>query len=249
VPYFMVAKKDLALDGSHPTLIWAYGGFEVALTPYYDALTGVSWIERGGVYVVANLRGGGEYGPKWHQAAQKHQRQHAYDDFAAVAEDLISRKVTRPEKLGIYGHSNGGLLVGVMMTERPELFSAVVCGAPLLDMKRYHKLLAGASWMEEYGDPDNADDWAALSKFSPYQNVHAATKYPRVLFTTSTRDDRVHPGHARKMAARMEEQGHDVLFYENMEGGHAGAADSAQEAYVTALNYAFLWKQLGVSGQ
>jgi prolyl oligopeptidase len=248
VPYFMVAKKDLALDGSHPTIIEGYGGFEISLTPYYDSLTGAAWLERGGVYIVPNLRGGGEYGPKWHQAAQKHLRQHAYDDFAAVAEDLIARKVTRPDKLGIKGGSNGGLLVGVMMTERPELFGAVVCEAPLLDMKRYHKLLAGASWMEEYGDPDNADDWAAISKYSPYQNVHAATKYPRVLFTTSTRDDRVHPGHARKMAARMEEQAHDVLFYENIEGGHAGAADSAQEAFMTALAYVFLWKQLGVAG-
>jgi prolyl oligopeptidase len=249
VPYFMVAKKDLALDGSHPTMIEGYGGFEISLTPYYDSLAGASWLERGGIYIVPNLRGGGEYGPKWHQAAQKHLRQHAYDDFAAIAEDLINRKVTRPDKLGILGGSNGGLLVGVMMTERPELFGAVVCEAPLLDMKRYHKLLAGASWMEEYGDPDNADDWAALSKYSPYQNVRAATKYPRVLFTTSTRDDRVHPGHARKMAARMEEQGHDVLFYENIEGGHAGAADSAQRAFMTSLAYAFLWKQLGVNAK
>ncbi len=249
VPYFMVAKKDLVLDGSTPTIIEGYGGFEVSLTPGYNPLVGVTWLERGGVYVVPNLRGGGEYGPTWHEAAIKLNRQRVYEDFAAIAEDLIARRVTRSDKLGIIGGSNGGLLVGVMMTERPELFGAVVCEAPLLDMKRYNKLLAGASWMGEYGDPAVPEEWAAISKYSPYQNVHAGTKYPRVLFTTSTRDDRVHPGHARKMAARMIEQGHDVLFYENIEGGHAGAADNGQRAFMTTLAYAFLWKQLGVQGK
>ena len=170
-----------------------------------------------------------------------------YDDFAAVAQDLIDRKVTSPAKLGIRGGSNGGLLVGVMMTERPELFGAVVCQQPLLDMKRYHKLLAGASWMGEYGNPDDPDDWSYISKYSPYQNVKKDVTYPRVLFTTSTRDDRVHPGHARKMAAKMIDQGHDVLFYENFEGGHAGAADSAERAYFSMLTYAFLWEQLGLT--
>ena len=247
VPYFQVAKKDLKLDGSNATVIEGYGGFEISLTPYYNAIAGVAWLEKGGVYVVPNLRGGGEYGPKWHQAATKLNRQRVYEDFAAIAEDLIARKVTSPPKLGIMGGSNGGLLVGVMMTERPELFGAVVCEAPLLDMKRYHKLLAGASWMEEYGNPDVAEEWAAIAKYSPYQNVHKDTKYPPVLFTTSTRDDRVHPGHARKMAARMIEQGHDVLFYENIEGGHAGAADAAQAALMTTLAYSFLWKQLGLT--
>jgi len=247
VPYFQVAKKDLELDGSNATVIEGYGGFEISLTPYYNAIAGVAWLEKGGVYVVPNLRGGGEYGPKWHQAATKLNRQRVYEDFAAIAEDLIARKVTSPPKLGIMGGSNGGLLVGVMMTERPELFGAVVCEAPLLDMKRYHKLLAGASWMEEYGNPDVAEEWAAIAKYSPYQNVHKETKYPPVLFTTSTRDDRVHPGHARKMAARMIEQGHDVLFYENIEGGHAGAADAAQAALMTTLAYSFLWKQLGLT--
>ncbi|MEP6860877.1 MAG: prolyl oligopeptidase family serine peptidase [Deltaproteobacteria bacterium] len=246
VPYFQVAKKDVKLDGSNATVIEGYGGFEISLTPYYNPIVGVAWLEKGGVYVVPNLRGGGEYGPKWHQAATKLNRQRVYEDFAAIAEDLIARKVTTPPKLGIMGGSNGGLLVGVMMTERPELFGAVVCEAPLLDMKRYHKLLAGASWMEEYGNPDVPEEWAAIAKYSPYQNVHEETKYPPVLFTTSTRDDRVHPGHARKMAARMIEQGHDVLFYENIEGGHAGAADAEQAALMTTLAYSFLWKQLGL---
>jgi prolyl oligopeptidase len=246
VPYFQISRDKLALDGSHPTLLTGYGGFEISLTPAYDPISGALWDERGGVYVVANIRGGGEYGPAWHQAAVGHQRQHAYDDFIAVAEDLIARKVTSTPHLGIEGGSNGGLLMGVMLTERPELFGAIVCQAPLLDMKRYHKLLAGASWMEEYGDPDKPDDWAALAKFSPYQNVHGGTKYPRTLFTSSTRDDRVHPGHARKMAARMLEQGHDILYYENIEGGHAGAADAEQAAYLLALTYSFMSKQLGL---
>jgi prolyl oligopeptidase len=242
----MVGKKGMTLDGNNPTVIEGYGGFEVSLTPYYSSVTGALWLERGGVYVVPNLRGGGEYGPKWHESATKLNRQRVYEDFAAIAEDLIANKVTSPAKLGIMGGSNGGLLVGVMMTERPELFAAVVCEAPLLDMKRYNQLLAGASWMEEYGDPAVPAEWAAISKYSPYQNVHKETKYPPVLFTTSTRDDRVHPGHARKMAARMIEQGHDVLFYENIEGGHAGAADNGQRAFMSTLAYAFLWKQLGV---
>ncbi|HEY1554051.1 MAG TPA: prolyl oligopeptidase family serine peptidase [Kofleriaceae bacterium] len=246
IPYFQISKDKLALDGSHPTILYGYGGFEISLTPGYDPVSGAAWIERGGVYVVANIRGGAEYGPAWHQAALKHDRQRAYDDFIAVGEDLIARKVTSTPHLGINGGSNGGLLMGVMLVERPDLWGAIVCQAPLLDMKRYHKLLAGASWMEEYGDPDNAEDWAALSKFSPYQNVKAGTKYPRTLFTSSTRDDRVHPGHARKMVARMLEQGHDVLYYENIEGGHGGAADAEQAAYVNALKYTFFAKQLGL---
>jgi prolyl oligopeptidase len=246
VPYFQIGKQALPADGSTPTLIEGYGGFEVSLTPYYAGALGAAWLERGGVYVVPNLRGGGEYGPAWHTDAIKLKRQNVYDDFAAIAQDLIDRKVTSPAKLGIRGGSNGGLLVGVMMTERPELFGAVVCMAPLLDMKRYHKLLAGASWMDEYGNPDDPTEWAAIAAYSPYQNVKAGVTYPRVLFTTSTRDDRVHPGHARKMMARMVEQGHDALFYENIEGGHGGAADSAQEAYLVTLTYAFLAKQLGL---
>jgi prolyl oligopeptidase len=247
VPYFQIGPAKLPLDGSTPTLIEGYGGFEISLTPYYSGGVGSEWLEKGGVYVVPNLRGGGEYGPMWHQQAILHNRQRVYEDFAAVAQDLIDRKVTAPAKLGIRGGSNGGLLVGVMMTERPDLFGAVVCQAPLLDMKRYHLLLAGASWMGEYGNPDDPDDWAAISQYSPYQNVKKDVTYPRVLFTTSTRDDRVHPGHARKMAAKMEEQGHDVLFYENVEGGHAGAADSAEAAYMSMLTYSFLYEQLGMN--
>jgi prolyl oligopeptidase len=246
VPYFQISRKAMAVDGSNPTVLYGYGGFEISLTPAYDSISGSAWLEKGGVYVVANIRGGGEYGPAWHQAALRHDRQRAYDDFIAVAEDLIARKVTSPAHLGINGGSNGGLLMGVMLTERPDLFGAIVCAVPLLDMKRYHKLLAGASWMEEYGDPDKPEDWAALAKFSPYQNVKAGVKYPRTLFTSSTRDDRVHPGHARKMVARMVEQGHDVLYYENIEGGHGGAANNEQIAFMQALQYTFFAKQLGL---
>ena len=246
VPYFQISRASLALDGQAPTVLYGYGGFEISLTPGYDPISGAAWLERGGVYAVANIRGGGEYGPAWHQAALRHDRQRAYDDFIAVAEDLIARKVTSPAHLGIVGGSNGGLLTGVMLTQRPELFGAVVCSVPLLDMKRYHKLLAGASWMEEYGDPDRPEDWSVLARYSPYQNVREGVRYPRVLFTSSTRDDRVHPGHARKMVARMREQGHDVLYYENIEGGHGGAADNEQHALMQALQFAFFAKQLGL---
>jgi prolyl oligopeptidase len=244
VPYFQVSKKDLALDGDNPTLLYGYGGFEVSLVPGYSGGVGASWLEPGGVYVVANIRGGGEFGPSWHQAALKADRNKAYEDFAAVALDLVARKVTDKDHLGIQGGSNGGLLMGNMLTTYPDLFEAVVCQVPLLDMKRYNKLLAGASWMGEYGDPDVPTDWAYLQQYSPYQNVRAGVTYPRVLFTTSTRDDRVHPGHARKMAARMLEQGHDLLYYENIEGGHGGAADNKQAAHMWALAYTFLWNEL-----
>ncbi len=249
VPYFQISRKSLELDGSNPTVLYGYGGFEVSLTPGYNPLSGVAWLERGGVYVVANIRGGGEYGPAWHQAAKGPNRQRAYEDFIAIAEDLATRKVTSAPKLGIAGGSNGGLLMGVMLTQRPDLFGAIVCSVPLLDMKRYHKLLAGASWMEEYGDPDQPDEWAYLSRYSPYQNVKAGVKYPRTLFTSSTRDDRVHPGHARKMVARMLEQGHDILYYENIEGGHGGAANNEQSARLQALEYTFLAKQLGLPAE
>ncbi|HEY9509421.1 MAG TPA: prolyl oligopeptidase family serine peptidase, partial [Verrucomicrobiae bacterium] len=243
VPYFQVSRKGIPLDGTNPTLLYGYGGFEISLRPDYNAGVGAAWLERGGVYVVANIRGGGEFGPQWHNAARKENRQRAYDDFIAVAENLIQRKVTSPKRLGIQGGSNGGLLMGVMLIERPDLFGAIVCQVPLLDMRRYNKLLAGASWMDEYGDPDTAD-WNYIRKFSPYQNVQADRNYPRVLFTTSTRDDRVHPGHARKMVARMEAQGHDVLYYENIEGGHGGAANNEQRAKMSALAYTFLWQEL-----
>ena len=243
VPYFMVAKKGVAANGKNPTLLYGYGGFEISLTPGYSASVGRAWLTQGGVYVVANIRGGGEYGPRWHKAAMRENRNKAYEDFAAVAEDLIARKITTPAHLGIQGGSNGGMLMGNMTVMYPQLFGAVVCQVPLLDMKRYSHLLAGASWMAEYGDPDTAD-WDFLQKYSPYQNVRKDVTYPPVLFTTSTRDDRVHPGHARKMMARMKEQGHDVLYYENIEGGHGGAANNEQAAFMQALAYTFLKKKL-----
>jgi prolyl oligopeptidase len=245
IPYFQVSRKAAAWSGTNPTLLYGYGGFEISLLPNYNALVGSAWLEHGGVYVLANVRGGGEFGPNWHQSARKENRQRAYDDFISVAEDLIARKVTSPQHLGIQGGSNGGLLMGVMFTQRPDLFKAVVCQVPLLDMRRFNRLLAGASWMDEYGDPDKPDEWAWISRYSPYQNVRKEAKYPRILFTTSTRDDRVHPGHARKMVARMREQGHDVLYYENIEGGHGGAANNQQTAYMSALAYTFLAKELG----
>jgi prolyl oligopeptidase len=244
IPYFLVARKGLKLDASNPTLLYGYGGFEISLLPNYNPNLGAAWLESGGVYALANIRGGGEFGPRWHSAARKENRQRAYDDFIAVAEDLIQRKVTSPQHLGIQGGSNGGLLMGAMLTQRPDLFKAVVCQVPLLDMQRYNKLLAGASWMAEYGDPDIPEQWAYISKYSPYQNVRKGVHYPRTLFMTSTRDDRVHPGHARKMVARMLEQGHDVLYYENIEGGHGGSANNQQAAFMSALAYTFLMREL-----
>ena len=243
VPYFIVHNKNMKLDGKNPTLLYGYGGFEISLTPGYSGGIGKGWLEKGGVYVVANIRGGGEYGPRWHRAALKENRHKAYEDFAAVAEDLISRKITSPKHLGIQGGSNGGLLTGNMLTQYPELFGAVVVQVPLLDMKRYSHLLAGASWMAEYGNPDTAD-WEFIQTFSPYHLFDPAKTYPPTLFTTSTRDDRVHPGHARKMMAKMEAADKDVLYYENIEGGHGGAANNAQRAHMTALAYTFLWNEL-----
>ncbi|MEO8270703.1 MAG: prolyl oligopeptidase family serine peptidase, partial [Aureliella sp.] len=216
----------------------------ISLTPGYNPSVGRAWLEQGRVYVVANIRGGGEYGPRWHQAALKQNRLRAYEDFAAVGEDLIARKVTSREHLGIQGGSNGGLLVGNMITHYPQLFEAAVCQVPLLDMRRFHLLLAGASWMAEYGNPDSPGEWDFIQTYSPYQLVASATQYPAVLFTTSTRDDRVHPGHARKMMAKMEALGQDVTYYENIEGGHGGAANNKQRAYMQALAYWFLGERL-----
>ncbi|HEV6951719.1 MAG TPA: prolyl oligopeptidase family serine peptidase [Promicromonospora sp.] len=246
VPYFVVGRADLVsgANGPAPTLLWGYGGFEHAILPGYSGTIGRAWLERGGVYAVANIRGGGEYGPAWHQAALKAHRHRAYEDFAAVARDLVATGVTTPERLGMEGRSNGGLLAGNMLTRYPELFGAVIVGVPLLDMKRYSHLLAGASWMAEYGDPDT-DDWEFIRGFSPYHLFDAARDYPPVLFTTSTKDDRVHPGHARKMAALMLAAGKDVTYYENIEGGHGGAADNAQAAYMAATHWTFLWQRLG----
>jgi prolyl oligopeptidase len=244
VPYFQVSRRALALDGTNPTLLYGYGGFEIPMVPGYSGGVGAAWLERGGVYVVANIRGGGEFGPKWHQAALKANRPRAYEDFIAIAEDLVQRKVTSTPHLGIQGGSNGGLLMGNMLTMRPDLWGAVVCQVPLLDMRRYHHLLAGASWMEEYGNPDDPKEWEFIRTFSPYQNFKAGVKYPPTLFMTSTRDDRVHPGHARKMAAQMIEDGQPVLYYENIEGGHGGAANNKQTAFMNALAYTFLWSRL-----
>ncbi|WP_394001830.1 prolyl oligopeptidase family protein [Luteimonas sp. WGS1318] len=245
VPYFLVRPKDMVLDGSNPTLLYGYGGFEISLTPGYSGGVGKGWLEKGGVYAVANIRGGGEYGPRWHQAALKQNRHKAYEDFAAVAQDMIDRKITSPAHLGIRGGSNGGLLTGNMLTQYPELFGAVVIQVPLLDMQRYHTLLAGASWMAEYGNPDKPEEWEFIRTFSPYHLFDPAKDYPPTLILTSTRDDRVHPGHARKMHALMSEAGKDVRYYENIEGGHGGAANNRQQAHMDALYLTFLWQQLG----
>ncbi|MBL8520269.1 MAG: S9 family peptidase [Betaproteobacteria bacterium] len=244
IPYFVVMRKDAKFDGRNPTLLYGYGGFEIAQLPAYSPAVGLGWLGQGGVYVVANIRGGGEFGPRWHQAGLKAHRQRVFDDFIAVGEDLVQRRISSPRHLAIAGGSNGGLLVGAVMVQRPDLFRAVVCSVPLLDMRRYHKLLAGASWVAEYGNPDDPGEWDFISKYSPYQNVKSGIKMPKVLFVTSTRDDRVHPGHARKMMARMKEQGHDVLYYENIEGGHSAAANLAQTAYRNALQYTFLINEL-----
>lgn len=243
VPYFLVRPADLPFDGTAPTLLYGYGGFEIPMTPGYSGATGRSWLERGGVYAVANLRGGGEYGPRWHRAALREKRPRAYEDMAAVARDLIDRGITSRAHLAVQGGSNGGLMAGNMLVRHPELFGAVVIQVPLLDMKRYSHLLAGASWMAEYGDPDT-DDWEFIRTFSPYHLIDPDADYPPTILLTSTRDDRVHPGHARKFTAALEAAGHDVTYYENIEGGHGGAADNAQAARMAALAYGFLWEKL-----
>ncbi len=243
VPYFVVGP-DEPLAG--PTLLTGYGGFEISMTPSYSGIVGRGWLARGGTYVVANLRGGGEYGPDWHTSAIQQHRHRVYEDFVAVAKDLVARDITTPAQLGIMGGSNGGLLMGVMLTRHSELFGAIVVQVPLLDMRRYHELLAGASWMAEYGDPREEADWEYMRPFSPYHNVSPSADYPPTLFITSTRDDRVHPGHARKMVARMTELGHTVSYYENIEGGHSAAADNEQLALRWALVLEFCWEKLGV---
>jgi prolyl oligopeptidase len=244
VPYFVVHRKDMKLDGSNPTLLYGYGGFQVSQAPVYSGTVGKLWLEQGGVHVLANIRGGGEFGPAWHQAGLKTKRQVVYDDFIAVAEDLIAKKITSKEKLGAMGGSNGGLLMGVMFTQRPDLFHAIVCQVPLLDMLSYHKLLAGASWMDEYGDPDVPEERAFLEKLSPYHNLKADAAYPEIYFETSTKDDRVHPAHARKMAKRLEEMGKPFLYYENIDGGHSAAANQREAARRAALEYTYLARKL-----
>lgn len=240
VPYFVVGREG----ASGPTLLNGYGGFEISLTPSYSGVIGRGWLARGGTYVVANIRGGGEYGPDWHNSVTKQNRLRVYEDFAAVATDLVERGITSADRLGVHGGSNGGLLTGVMLTRYPELFGAVVSRVPLLDMKRYHLLLAGASWMAEYGDPDVASEWEYIKEYSPYQNIRSGQPYPPALFVTSTRDDRVHPGHARKMVAALRELDYDVSYYENIEGGHGAAADNEQLAFQWALVFEFLWQRL-----
>jgi prolyl oligopeptidase len=245
VPYFIVHREDVKLDGSNPTLLYGYGGFEISMLPSYMGTAGAGWLERGGIYVQANIRGGGEFGPTWHQAALKENRNKAYEDFIACGEDVIARKFTSTPKLGIMGGSNGGLLMGNMLVMRPDLWGAIVCQVPLLDMKRFNKLLAGASWMGEYGNPDLPEEWAFLKNYSPYHNLVKGKVYPPALFTTSTRDDRVHPGHARKMVRKLLDLGStNTLYYENIEGGHGGAADNGQRAFMKSLEYEFLWKTL-----
>lgn len=244
VPYFVVRREDTVMDGTTPTLLYAYGGFQVSIRPSYSGSRGQLWLENGGAYVVANIRGGGEFGPAWHQAGLKMDRQRIYDDLIAVAEDLSTRGITSPRHLGVYGGSNGGLLTGVMYTQRPDLWNAVVSAVPLLDMLRYHTLLAGASWMGEYGNPEDPDEGGFLRSISPYHNVDANGDYPEIYLYTSTKDDRVHPGHARKMAHLLEELGHDYLYYENMAGGHAAAANLEERARSEALLYTFLMQKL-----
>ncbi|PPU75711.1 prolyl oligopeptidase family serine peptidase [Xanthomonas cucurbitae] len=244
VPYFLVRSNALAFDGSAPTQLYGYGGFEIPMLPYYSGVMGRAWLEKGGVFALSNMRGGGEYGPRWHQAALKQNRHKAYEDMAAIAQDLVARKITSPRHLAVRGGSNGGLMAGNMLTQYPELFGAVVIEAPLLDMRRYNHLLAGASWMDEYGNPDTAD-WSFIQTFSPYHLFDPNKSYPPTIILTSTRDDRVHPGHARKMAAKMLDAGKDVTFYESMEGGHANPGDNAQAAHRAALMYSFLWRHLG----
>jgi prolyl oligopeptidase len=246
VPYFVTRGKGASRPA--PTVLYGYGGFEISMTPSYSANFGMLWLAKGGVFVVANIRGGGEYGPGWHQAALLEKRQKAYDDFQAVARDLVKRGVTTAKQLGIMGGSNGGLLVSANMVQAPELFGAVVCQVPLVDMIRYTKIGAGASWAAEYGDPARAADRAWILRYSPYQNVSAQRRYPPVLFVTATSDDRVTPVHARKMAALMEAQGHEVLFYENTDGGHAAAANHKQAAEMWALSFVYLKQKLAPGG-
>ncbi|MGV8964208.1 MAG: prolyl oligopeptidase family serine peptidase [Candidatus Saccharimonadaceae bacterium] len=244
IPYFMVSAKGMKNDDANPTLLLAYGGFEVSYSPFYAATYGVSWLDKGGVFVLANIRGGGEFGPKWHQDGMKEKRQNVFDDLYAVSEDLIAKKVTSPKHLGVMGGSNGGLLVGVAFTQRPDLYNAVVCQVPLLDMQRYNKLLAGASWMGEYGNPDVPEEWEYIKKYSPYHNLKTGMNYPEVFFITSTRDDRVHPGHARKMVAKMNDMGYKTFYYENTEGGHAGSSTYEQSAKSNALMFSYLLMKL-----
>lgn len=244
IPYFIVSKKGLKHNGKNPILLEAYGGFEINQLPFYSAISEFAWYRKGGVFVLANIRGGGEYGPEWHQAGLKEKRQTVFNDFYAVAEDLIQKKVTAPSHLGIMGGSNGGLLMGVAMTQKPELFRAVLIGNPLLDMLRYHKLSVGSSWIAEYGDPENPKIHKFIKSYSPYQNLDSNKDYPEVFLFTSTLDDRVHPGHARRFARKLEKFNKPFYYYENTEGGHSSASNYEQKAILITLNYVYLYKKL-----
>lgn len=244
IPYFVVSPEGARRDGSTPTLMYGYGGFEIAKPPVYLPEMGKLWLERGGAYVIANIRGGGEFGPAWHQSVMREKRQLAFDDFAAVARDLTARGLTSPRRLGIYGRSNGGVLTTVSMTQHPELWNAVVVESPLVDMLRYHKLSAGASWVGEYGDPDAPADAAFIARYSGYQNLRPGVAYPEAYITTNTRDDRVHPGHARKFAARLEALGVPYLYYEQTLGGHSNDSDPELNARRWARHYVYLARRL-----
>jgi len=246
VPYFIVSKNLKNKQKQTPTLIYAYGGFESAMLPRYSPVLGKVWLEKGGQYVLANIRGGGEFGPSWHQAALRENRNRAFEDFYAVAQDVIDRGLSVSAKIGIKGGSNGGLLTAVALTQRPELYKAVISAVPLADMERFHKLLAGHSWVGEYGNPDKKEDKDFLLKYSPFHNIDDNKTYPRAFITTSTMDDRVHPGHARKMVAKLKDYNQNVLYYENTEGGHAGAANYKQTAQKIALEYIYLYQELGL---
>ena len=247
IPFFLTHRKNIKLDGSNPTLLYGYGGFEISCTPHYVPVVGTAWLDRGGVYIEANIRGGGEYGPQWHQAAKRENRNKSFEDFIAVGEDVIAKGICTPERLGVRGGSNGGLLMGMMMVLRPDLFGAISCLVPLLDMGRYNLLLAGASWVGEYGDPSVDEDWEFLQNYSPFHLLKPGVKYPKTLFTSSTLDDRVHPAHARKCMAKIESFGggsdSNVFYYENVEGGH-GSADNKQAAFMSSLEYDFLMETL-----
>ncbi|MBY0452008.1 MAG: prolyl oligopeptidase family serine peptidase, partial [Bdellovibrionaceae bacterium] len=244
IPYFMVSNKKTQLNGRNPTLLYAYGGFENPLLPSYLMVIGKGWLEKGGVYVVANIRGGGEFGPDWHKSVLLEKRHKIYEDFYAVAEDLMNRKVTDAKHLGIKGGSNGGLLTSVALTQRPELFAAVISEVPLTNMLEYHRWLSGASWMAEYGNPDDPAMHDYLASYSPVHNIKKDVAYPEPFYLTSTKDDRVHPGHARQMVARLQEMGHPVLYNENIDGGHGRATNAKDWAEFLALEFTYLYQKL-----
>jgi prolyl oligopeptidase len=243
IPYVQVGPAGET--GNAPVHLYGYGGFQVSVLPSYGASVGKLWLERGGTHVIANIRGGGEFGTAWHEAARRERRHLAHDDFAAVAQDLVRRGVTQPKRIAAEGGSNGGILIANMLARYPERFGALFCTIPLIDMRRYTKLLAGASWIAEYGDPDQAEEWAFLGPISAYHTVEAGKPYPPILIATSRRDDRVHPGHARKMAAKLQAMGYDASFYEPAAGGHGYGKDNAEVAAFTALGYRFMRHAIG----